>query len=383
MKRYCRFLVGCFLCVLCVHAQPGPQILNLNDGFGDIIIIDSTTDVSRIETLKQRRQLSLIILLSEIPVEFKDFTQLESLTITPPSSMENLDVYFPNLKHLTIRGTTEKYIAKKKFKLDSLRSLHFMYSENLENIDAFLNCKTIEKLQLRGTPNLTQFPKFHRKNNIKDLVIDHVSTFRKKEAKDYLKAIQRLSKLERLTLANIHSLTEIPSYLPKSIQELKISGWASYDHRIRIQSLKHLKKYTNLKSLSLDRIKLEPVQETFPEIFLESLFLRISDLQDVSWMFSFGAIAYVKLDNCNALTTIHAGQNADVISQIDIRNLHKVASIDALFNLHNLQSLEVRNCRNLFLPAIDRMSNIPDIMLSGRRYHLYKKDGVWQKIEHY
>ncbi len=370
--------------MLVSNAQPGPIFVNLNNGLGDIIIIDSTTNTSRIALLKKHRNLSLIIALPKIPEEFKDFVHTESLTIVPPADISELDNYFPNVKHLTIRRRQQEYIAKKKFQLDSLQTLYIMDSESLEDIDAFLDCNTIEKLLIRGTPNLTQFPKFHRKNRIKELGIDHGIKFRKKDAKNYLTAIKRLSKLEKLTLANIYSLTEVPSYLPKSIQYLEINSWALHDHTTKIKSLKHLKKYTNLNFLKLYQIELDSVKEKFPKIFLERLYLnRVHNLKDVSWAFSFGGIDYVGIHHCNELTTINADWNTDVVSRIDIRSLSNLTSIDALFALDNLKSLVVRYCPKLVLPSTNIMYKIPHIMMAGKGYHLYKENGIWEKIEYY
>ena len=53
MKEY-TFLTIVFLFFgLFLKAQPGPRYVNLNDGIGgDIIVIDSTTNLSRIALLK-------------------------------------------------------------------------------------------------------------------------------------------------------------------------------------------------------------------------------------------------------------------------------------------------------------------------------------------
>lgn len=378
------YFVVCFFYGIFSNAQPGPILMNLNDGIGDIVIIDSTTNLTRVALLKNHKNLSLNIRLSKIPVEFKDFVHTESLTITPPTDIEKLDVYFPNLKHLNIRRAKQKFITKKKFKLDSLQTLYIMDAENLENIDGFLNCTALEKLIIYRTPNLIQFSKFRKKNRIKELVIDDGTTYRKKDTVKYLKEIGRLSKLEKLTLGNIYSITEIPSYLPTSIQYLEVNSWAVYNRKTKLKSLKHLKKYINLKTLKLYNLELDTVKEKFTEITLEKLYLnRVHNLIDVSWIFTFAAIDYIMLYGCNEISIVHPRSNTSSISKIDIRNLSNVTSIDALFNLNNLKSLEVRYCPKLILPSTDIMYKTPHIMITGTGYHLFKENGVWEKIEYY
>ncbi|MGH1384354.1 hypothetical protein [Kordia sp.] len=378
------FLLGCFFVALFLKAQPGPRYVNLNDGMGDITIIDSTTNLSRIAMLKKHRNLRIDIALSEIPVEFKDFIHTESLTIGTSADLSKLDLYFPNLKHLNILYSKRKHFTNKKFQFDSLQSLFVMDAKNLENLDAFSDCNTIEKIKIRGTPNLTRFPKFHRKNSIKELEIDHGITFRKKDAKNYLNNVKRLSKLEKLILANIYSLTEVPSYLPKSIQYLEINSWALHDHTTKIKSLKHLKKYTNLKFLKLYDIELDSVKNTFPELSLERLYLNdVTGLTDISWVFSFNSIDHLELRNCNGIQTIHADWRTDVVSKIGINGASNLTSIDSLFYLDNLKFLEVRNCSKLVLPSTDIMYKTPHIMLAGVGYHLYKENGIWEKISYY
>lgn len=381
------FLLGCFFITLFLKAQPGdqgPMFPNLNDGIGGVIIIDSTTNLSRIALLKEHYNLDLVIRLPKIPKEFRNFINAKSVKIFTTGSLSGLDVCFPNVEFLNIHGYSKKQLAKKKFTFNSLQTLYVMNSEKLENMDAFSNCVAIEKIKIRGTPNLTRFPKFHKKNRIKELEIDHGITFRKNDAKNYLKTLKRLSKLGNLTLANIYTITEIPAYLPKSIQSLEINSWALHDHITKIENLTHLKKYKNLKYLKLYKIDLASVEDDFSGLSLERLHLNtVYNLKDVSWIFTFDAIDYVELRNCNELQMINPDWNADVVSKIDINRADNLTCIDSLFNLNNLKSLEVRYCGKLALPSTDVMYKTPYIMMAGVRYHLYKKNGIWEKIEYY
>lgn len=383
MKNYSFLLMLLLFGSFLMNAQPGPRYVNLNEGLGDVIIIDSTTELSRIAILKNHRNLHVIIDLPKIPVEFKDFVKIQSLTISAGGNISKLDEYFPNLKTLSIHRYAGKSIAAKKFQWDSLENLYISDAKNLKKMDAFTNCLSIKKIMIRGTPNLNRFPKFHKKNNIKELVIDHGITFRKNETKNYLKSIKRLSKLEKLTLANIYSLTEVPSFLPTSIQYLEINSWALHDYTTKIKSLKHLKKYPNLKFLKLYKIELAPVEESFSTLSLEYLYLnRLQDTKDISWIFTFKKIGQVSLRNCHTIQTLEANYNT-AIDRIDINGASNLTSVNSLFQLDNLKSLEIRSCPKLLLPTTDVMYKIPHIMMAGNRYHLYRENGFWEKIEYY
>ena len=305
------------------------------------------------------------------------------LSISVVNDLSNL-IYFPNLKSLNIRGFSGKEIASKKIQLDSLESLYISDAENLEDMDAFSKNTSIERLFIYGTPNLIRFPKFAKNNSIKELKIDHGITFRKDYGKHYLKAIKHLSKLEKLTLANIYSLTEVPSYLPESIQYLEINSWALFDRTTKITSLHYLNKYRNLQELRLYAIELDSVESSFPNLSLKGLYLdNVQNLKDISWVFSFHAIEYLRIQNCTDLRTIEGNLENDVVSKIDINKAMNLTSIDFLFKLTNLKFLEVRSCPKLILPPTEDMYKIPHIMMAGTKYHLYKENAIWELIKYY
>lgn len=383
MKKYSFLIFICLLFSVLINAQPGTRYVNLNDGLGDVIIIDTTTNLARIEILKNYRNLNLMIRLPKIPIQFKDFVHTESLTISIADDLSDV-VYFPNLKTLSIQGYLGTEIASKKIPLDSLQTLYISDAKDLENMDAFSENTTIEKLYIRGTPNLIRFPKFAKNNNIKELKIDHGITFRKTYGKNYLKAIKYLSKLEKLTLANIYSVTEVPSYLPTSIQYLEINSWAVHNRTTKITSLHHLKKYKNLQELNLYAIELDSVEDSFPNLSLKGLYLNnVQNLKEVSWVFSFHAIENLYIRNCPDLRAIEGDLENDVVSKIDIEKATNLTTIDFLFKLNNLKSLVVRACPKLMLPPTKSMYKIPHIMMAGTNYHLYKENYIWELIEYY
>lgn len=385
MKKYC-FLVLVFLFFsLFLKAQPGPRYVNLNDGIGgDIIVIDSTTNLSRIVLLKNHRNLNLVIRLPEIPVQFKDFVHTESLSMYVSSDDLSSLAYFPNLKTVSIRGYAGKKISNRKIQLDSLETLYISDAENLERIDAFVNCTSIDKMKIRGTPNLIRFPKFNKNNKIRELKIDHGITFRKTYGKNYLKAIKHLSKLEKLTLSNIYSITEVPAYLPESIQYLEINSWGVHNRTTKITNLHHLKKYKNLQELRLYAIELDSVKDSFSGLSLKGLYLdNVQNLKDVSWVFTFDEIEYLRIRDCADLRSIEGDLENDVVLKIDISKAMNLASIDFLFKLNNLKFLEVRHCPKLILPSTDVMYKIAHIMMAGTSYHFYRENYIWELITYY
>src|SRR5690554_3320450 len=168
--------------------QPGPLHLNINeisdDGyiFADIIVIDSTSNLTKISKLKNIDRLNLKIhCLNEIPKEFKDFVNTTSLTIRL-NKVDNADLSFlnefPNLKYLSIDGYEGETLSNKELKLDSLYNLQIGYCPNLHNINTIKNLTSLEELSINNVANLKEFPKFSKKNLIKKLKIDHMSNGR-------------------------------------------------------------------------------------------------------------------------------------------------------------------------------------------------------------
>src|SRR5690606_23059973 len=126
--------------------------------FADIIVIDSTSNLTKISKLKNIDRLNLKIhCLNEIPKEFKDFVNTTSLTIRL-NKVDNADLSFlnefPNLKYLSIDGYEGETLSNKELKLDSLYNLQIGYCPNLHNINTIKNLTSLEELSINNVANL-------------------------------------------------------------------------------------------------------------------------------------------------------------------------------------------------------------------------------------
>ena len=142
-----------------------------------VIIIDKTSDLSRISLLKNEESLELEIDLSSIPKEFKDFTNTKSLKLsfihlTELSSDLTFLNEFPNIKYLKIEYYPGEIIYIEKLVLDSLLTLEIDENLNLKNINSFSNNNSLVEIVLRNVPSLSEFPKFNKQNKIKILELD-------------------------------------------------------------------------------------------------------------------------------------------------------------------------------------------------------------------
>lgn len=378
-----------FIVTNVVYSQPGHTFVNLNNGIGDYIIIDSTTNLNKIEILKEKKQLRLIINLREIPTQFKNFESLERLTIQSDNLLTDLSAlnYFTNLKELIIFRYSGESISFKKLKLDSLKSIRITDAFNLKNIDALTDLPLLEELTITHTPNIEKFPKFNTHNQIKTLVIDYVNDRRKKAFNNYLKNIKHLTKLESVTLGNIKGINKIPDFLPPSISYLEINGW-SQEHwngeKIEINDMSNIKLYPNLRGLKLYYVHVNCGDQQFPDTDLDNLYLNyVSTKNNISWAFTFNSITKLWLSHCFDLTTIEPKEYSDMIASIEIDHL-PLQSIDFFLQLKNLNQLIIKQTPELKLTAIDAMENIPNISIFTReKYHLYKNDSIWKLVEYY
>lgn len=382
--------------------QPGPLHQNLNkitdEGVivADIIVIDSTSDVSKVSKLKNAKKLWLKISnLKEIPKEFVKFVNTTQLTIeffnvncTDLSFLNE----FPNLKTLSIDRFDGEVFSKKELKLDSLTSLRIGYCENLIDISTINKLNALEELEISNVANLKAFPKFGKQNSIKILTIDHMSNgrfFDEKNPKNFntdIQNIKYLVKLEELTLGSLTFMHEIPDFLPASLKKLEINAWALHHwegDKVEINNIDNLKLYPNLKELKLYDIYLKEINSDLKNLSLDYLLLwQIHDLTDIAWVFSIGAIKELKISDCANLTSIAGTVCENKIGKIEIERCQRIENIDFLFTCQNLNRLELYSQTNtLKISNSINMDNIPNIYISNssRTIELYKKENVWQK----
>lgn len=400
MKASLTFIFSTFT-ILC-FCQPGPLHQNLNTIndkeiiVADIIVIDSTSDVSKVSKLKNVKNLSLKIFnLKEIPKEFKKFVNTTQLTIeffhVNCTDLAFLNE-FPNLKYLRIDRFGGEIFSKKELKLDSLLSLQIGYCENLYDISAISNLNALEELNISNVAYLKAFPKFGKQNSIKKLTIDHMSNgrfFDEKNPKNFntdIRNIKYLLKLEELTLGSLTFMHEIPDFLPTSLKKLEINAWALHHwegDKVEINNIDNLKLYTNLKELKLYDIYLKEMNSNLKNLSLNYLLLRhIHDLTDISWVFSIESIKELKVSNCINLKSIKGVTCENKIGKIEIEGCQSIENIDFLFTCQNLNWLEIYSQRDMLkISNSIHMDHIPNIYISNssRTIELFRRDGVWQK----
>lgn len=389
--------------IIAIHGvcQPGPLQLNINeisdDGYilADIIVIDSTSNLTKISKLKNIDRLNLKIhYLDEIPKEFKNFVNTTSLTIRLYKTV-NVDLSllneFPNLKYLSIDGYEGETLSNKDLKLDSLSNLQIGYCPNLHNINSIKNLKSLKELSINNVANLKELPKFSENNLIKKLKIDHMSNgryFNEENPKNYktdIENIKYLLHLEELTLGSLTFMNEIPDFFPPTIKKLEINAWALHHwkgDKVEIKNLNNLKLYSNLRELIFYSIHLKDFNVNFENLSLDYLFFwQIPNLTDVSGVFSFNKINYLKIINCVNLKSISGKTCKNNIENIEIDECPNIENIDFLFTCQNLNSIKLYSQSNTIkLSKSINMNKIPNISIfnSNGKIRLYKKENIWE-----
>ena len=381
--------------------QPGPSHKNINEIsdnghiFADIIVIDSTSDLTKVSKLKNLEVLHLKIHnLDSIPKEFKNFINTKSLSIgfykVKSSDLSFLNE-FPNLKYLSFVGYDGENLSNKDLKLDSLSILRIGYCPNLSSINTIKNLNSLQELSIENVANLKEFPKFRKQNLIKKLKIDHMSNgrvYNEENPKNYktdIRNIQYLSNLEELTLGSLTYMNDIPDFFPRGIKKLEICAWALHHwkgEKVEIKNIDNLKLYSNLKELKFYNIYLKNLNGNFENISLDYLLLwYIPNLTDISGVFSFKSIKDLEIKDCQDLKSISGKTCISKIGKIEIEDCPNIKDVDFLFTCQNLNAIEIYSKSNsLEISKITNMSKIPNISIfnSNDKIKLYKKEHIWE-----
>ncbi|MCU7617057.1 hypothetical protein NZ698_07595 [Chryseobacterium sp. PBS4-4] len=380
--------------------QPGPVYRNIDkisdENFlgADVIVIDSTSDLTKISKLKNSDRLQLTLYnLREIPKEFKNFFYTTTLTLNF-YNVKNDDLSFlnefPNLKSLSIYGYEGETLSFKDLKLNALSYLYIGDCGNLHDINAIRNLNSLEELSIFKVAYLKEFPKFSKQNLIKKLIIEQGSNGRTydnkiKNFKTDVRNIKNLRHLEEITLGSLTHIDEIPDYLPLTIKKIKIDAGSLHhekDDKVIIKNMNNLKLYSELKELKLSYVHLEVFQGNFENISLDYLSLdNIPDLTDISGVFSFKSIRNLRISNCRSLKTISGSSCENKIGKIEIDDCPRIENVDFLFTCKSLNSIEMNSELNtLKLSGSTNMSKIPNISIfnSNDKIRLLKKDNIWE-----
>jgi hypothetical protein len=379
------------------YTQPGEMRRNLNEYFRerDVIVIDSTSDLSRVNLLKNSSALVLDFeKIKELPKEFKEFNKTSYLYISFwKTGITDLSFInqFPNLTHLRINGFEGTKLAVEPLKLDSLQKIEISYCPRLEDIECIKNLSTINQIRINNCATIKQFPRFCKGNSVKQLIINHMSNgryFNEDNPNHYNTSINNityLEELEDLTLGSLTYINEIPNFLPKNIKRLEITGWALHHYKgdkIVLRSVENIKLYKQLKEIKLYHIYLEKFIGDFKKISLDNLiFSLIPNLTDISGAFTFKNINSMAIADCVKLRKI-SGNFCTSFNSIEIKNCKNVENIDFLFTCRKIKNLVFRNAEKIIFPNTNKMNNIPNIAISNdsQKIELYKEDNKWIKI---
>lgn len=377
------------------YSQPGPVHKNLNENFllADVIVIDSTSDLSRIQNLKGLDRLSLKLYnLKSIPKEFKDFINTKRLRIsfwnTNANELSFLNE-FPNLTYLSIDGFEGEVLSKQKLKLDSLNNLEIGYCNNLHDIEAIKGLTALKELRIEGSAYLKKFPKFGKNNSITQLTIDHMSNGRSvneehpKNFKTDITNIRYLQHLEEIVLGSLVDMHTIPDFLPKTIKKLEITGWALHPwkgDKVEITSIENLKLYPELKELKLYNINMKRFEGNFKSLSLDHLLLwLVADLNDISGIFTFKNINKLQINNCPDLKDISGLVCNTHFENFEVQQSLNIKNIDFLLTCNNINQLIITEANSLKLSSSQKMDRIKNISIfdNNDKIRIYKKNNVW------
>lgn len=203
-----------------------------------------------------------------------------------------------------------------------------------------------------------------------------------KNQKTLITNIGYLNHLEELKLGSLVYLHEIPSYLPRSIKKLEITGWGLHHwkgDKVVLKSVSNLKLYPNLKELKLYTIHLEKFAGNFDKLSLDNLvFTTVPDLTDISGAFTFKRVSNLGISGCVNLKTI-SGSSCTSLETIEIADSPKIEDIDFLFTCTGIKNLVFANADALRPPNRFKMNNVPNISIysDSQKIHWYKKDNKW------
>ena len=260
--KFSSFLIVFLFCQLGIYAQPGwaykiegnlnkidstqikKCIENKNSCYFGTIILDATTDLSRLNQLNATSHLSLDIRMSLLPKEFSKLNLSKvvklSLSCTQLEDFSNFPI-MNNLEILRLSGFQGDTLSIKK-KLPNLKSLEILYANNLTHINNIINID-LEELSIRDCKKL-------RLNQISFSNLKALHFYNNQEIKLALSDLISFQKLEIVSLKQVH-FESIPEGFPKSLKKISIS-----DSRTNLIALNKLSALENMEELYLTNIEL-------------------------------------------------------------------------------------------------------------------------------
>jgi|GEM_PF-7006703 len=317
-------------------------------------IIDSTTNLDRLELLSSFRSLTFVIDLPTIPKEFsaiefdsltdlsirfgsnfvslKEFSNikaknLENLTIAFQSNLQNLDGLqnLTNLKFLSIFNFKGKNLPDEFEKLTSLSTIRFDLSD-IENIDVLSKMEKLSSVYLK-CEKLKSFPRFKLNNTIEDLNLYTGSGFNDFES------ISTLQNLKRLTIVD-GALTKFPSNFGKDLQSVSL-----YNLRL-LEDISELAKYQKLSSIYLYKTGLKEFKGDFSSIKLSDFTISDNDsLRSIEGLSTINSLEKIEIADLPVLNKIDFDMSKCNFKKIFLSNLPNLKNIDGICSNNTLEYL--------------------------------------------
>lgn len=282
-------------------------------GLGQIII-DSTTDLKRLNLLSDFELLNLSIKLDTLPKAFEQVSfKAKTLSVEGNHILQDISSInlFKELENLGVSNFIGTQLSKNKLKIKSLVTLGLYNCPQIENLDVLSNLNSLAELginelskienlnvlsnleslhtlSIEKTPKLKEFPKLDRKNQLVNLSL-------KKLSSDLLN-LEYLTKVKTLNLEV--TVWEFPDFLPPNIESLKIRGQPFSS----LEDISNINMYQKLVDLSLSKLKIKDSTSTFSSKNLNRLYLGYStDIGYLNFIFSFRKINSLVLENLNKI----------------------------------------------------------------------------------
>lgn len=263
MKKQLFILISFILLSGTAFGQPGyiRQSVNLNNLLENdaslnqqhpdiyllsIIIDETTTDFSKLDLLKNHKEIVFDIRTEHLPKEFNTvvFDSINKVYFSCNDITTDLSNIkgFKKAKEINIHNFAGTKIPESFRDFFYLESLHFQESKNINNIDALKNVESLRFVTI-DCNSLKAFPVFNQKVQISHIKLNGVHNNLD------LKNLNTLQKLGGVEITIPDELKEFPDYLSKDLKQIRISG--------NILSVSNLTLYQNLEYIRIANTNLE------------------------------------------------------------------------------------------------------------------------------
>lgn len=257
-----------------------------------IIIDETTTDFSKLDLLKNHKELSFEIHTKNFPKEFNTivFDSINKVYFSCNDITTELSNIkgFKNAKEISIYNFAGTKIPKSFSDFNGLETLHIELSKNINNIDALKNVESLRFLTI-DCNSLKAFPIFNQKVQISHIKLNGVHN-----NLDF-KNLNTLQKLGGVEITITDELKVFPDYLSKDLKQIRISG--------NILSVSNLTFYQNLEYIRIANTNLKKFDVDFKgntSIKNIGIFNNLK-LQNIDAVYSCEGLEYLSLTALPAL----------------------------------------------------------------------------------